>query len=261
MQLPVINAFWIGPQLGPIAIACLHSFVKAGHRVKLHVYTAPSDAPAGIELVDAANLLSPSRIAVHRPSGSHAMTADLFRYEIQAAAQGIYVDCDCYCIRPIEEAEYIMGFEDQSYICNAVLRLPSDSPLLADMRRIGGQKAFVPPWLGRRQRRWYKLRARLGAPVALADMPWGTIGPLALTHFAQRHGVADRASAPDIFYGLPKIYADLLIEPDLTIENFATPRTRVVHLWNEYSKRLIDRAPPGSPIARLIEEGRSVPLA
>jgi len=63
------------------------------------------------------------------------------------------------------------------------------------------------------------------------------------------------------FYGLPKIYADLLIEPDLTIENFATPRTRVVHLWNEHSKRLIDRAPPGSPIARLIEEGRSVPLA
>lgn len=261
MQLPTINAFWIGRHLGPIAIACLHSFVRAGHRVKLHVYEAPLDVSSKVELVDAAKLMPLELVQRHRRSQSYALASDLFRYEIQAAGLGIYVDCDCYCIQPLEASEYLMGLEDPSHICTAVLHLPSDSPLLADLRQIGQSKAFVPPWLKSKKRRWYRLRARMGFPVSIAEMPWGTAGPLALTYFARKHGVFSKAVAPDILYGLPKIYSDLLIEPDLMLKDFTTSRTKVIHLWNEYSRHLVGRAPPGSPLARIIEEGSAVSLA
>jgi hypothetical protein len=92
-------------------------------------------------------------------------------------------------------------------------------------------------------------------------MPWGTAGPIALTHYAQKHGVADRASAPDILYGLAAGYAGLLLEPGLTIHDLATPRTRVVHLWNEYTRRTAKRPAPDSPLAGLIEEGLGIRTA
>jgi hypothetical protein len=114
LSLPVINAFWVGPKLGPVSRACLYSFVRAGHRVRLHVYENPSDVPYGVELADAAELMPKSMAMAHKETGSFALAADFFRYEVQAAEIGVYVDCDCYCLQPLEDAEYIMGWENQT---------------------------------------------------------------------------------------------------------------------------------------------------
>jgi len=222
------------------------------------VYAKPSDVPKGIELADASRLMPRSKATAHAETGSFALAADFFRYEVQAAELGVYVDCDCYCVEPLEETEYLMGWESQSQLCPAVLRLPKHSPLLADLRTIGSVRAFIPPWLPRRRRRKLMLRAAIGMPVPLAKMPWGTAGPIALTYYAQKHGLADRALAPDILYGLAPGHAGLLLEPGLSIHHFATPRTRVIHLWNEYSRRSNRTPHPNSPLAKIIEEGMRI---
>ncbi|WEK51164.1 MAG: hypothetical protein P0Y66_03790 [Candidatus Kaistia colombiensis] len=255
MQIETINAFWIGPNLGAMSIACLRSFMRHGHRVVLHVYDEPCDVPLGVELADAAKLLPRDQIRRYRKSGSHAFAANQFRYEALAAGAGLYVDCDCYCVRPIEVSDYIMGWESHSHICNAVLKLPPGSPLLEEMRAIYGKKAFIPPWASRKIRRKYRLRAAIGLPVGLPDMEWGTTGPLALTHYARHHGVLDRASPPDFFYSLAPGHANLLFEPGLTIEDLTTPRTRIVHLWNEFTRHINAPPPDGSPLAQILTEG------
>ncbi|BCP54237.1 hypothetical protein K32_28540 [Kaistia sp. 32K] len=258
MHLPVINALWIGPSLGPMHAACLHSFQRAGHRVRLHVYEDVAGVPKGIELSDGNDILPRSSLVRHTATGSYAIASDLFRYELLAADLGVYADCDCYCIRPIEDAEYIMGWEDGAHICSALLRMPADSELLRELRSIGKAKAFIPPWFDKRRKRRLRMRALLGAPVQIADMPWGTVGPVALTYYARKHSVDVHVLAADILYGLAPSRANLLLDPGLKMEDFLTPRTKVVHLWNEHLRHLCKTPPAGSPLEALVNEGKQL---
>ena len=79
MRLPVVNAIWIGPELGQVYRACLSSFVRNGHRVVLHCYERPRDTPADIEFADANDLLPESRMVRHRKSGCPSLFSDLLR--------------------------------------------------------------------------------------------------------------------------------------------------------------------------------------
>jgi hypothetical protein len=249
-----VNAFWIGPRLGPLSRACLRSFGRHGHPVILHVYEEPKDVPEGIVLADASRTL-PRELAVAHRSGSFAFAADRFRYELMARDAGLYVDCDCYCLRPVEDREYIFGWESRLEIGTAVLKLPAGSPLLASLAGIFTTPAFVPPWQRPRVQRRLRWRARLGMPLPMHRMAWGIAGPQALTHFARIHGVADRALPADILYPLALSHVDLLREPGLGITDLATPRTRVVHLWNEVLRHALTKpAPPTSPLRRILEE-------
>src|SRR5690554_3966845 len=107
MTQATINAVWIGPKLGPIHAACLRSFVRHGHRTVLHVYEQPTDVPDGVELADASELLPASRIVRYTRGGGLSLFSNLLRYEIQKNQLGVYIDCDCYCLRPLENADYI----------------------------------------------------------------------------------------------------------------------------------------------------------
>src|SRR5690606_29530976 len=102
----------------------------------LHCYEKPEDAPKGVEIADAALVLPADRLVRHRKSGSLALSSDLFRMELQAIGGGIYVDADCYCVRPLEDDEYIFGWESSRYIASGVLRLPAESAILEAMRAI-----------------------------------------------------------------------------------------------------------------------------
>ena len=116
------NAMWIGGNLGPVSAACLASFVRQGHRVVLYCYDTPSDMPFGVELADAGAIIPSSRIFKHKQTGSYALFANLFRYELQRRDLGIWVDCDFYCVRPFSFAqEYVFGWQNKNEINNAVL--------------------------------------------------------------------------------------------------------------------------------------------
>jgi hypothetical protein len=254
-DLAITNAIWIGPELGKIQVACLRSFVRAGHRTILHCFTPPNDVPKGVELADAGKLLPESRLTRHKASGSVAIFSDLLRYEILRAGLGLYVDCDMYCVRPIADEQHIFGWSSSKAINNAVLKLPAESPALLDLCAIknGG---FVPPWFTLRHKIRLRLGQMLGRPApSIEELPWGSTGPTALTWYARHYGIDRYAKAKEVFYPIDNHAIALLFDPERTIDDLITPRTTAVHLYNEYFKRRslhVIPIPPSSPLGRIL---------
>jgi hypothetical protein len=255
---PVVNAFWIGRRLGAISRACLRSFLRHGHPVHLHVYEEPEDVPAGLVLHDAAKIMSRSLAVPHRKTGSYALASDRFRYELMAADVGIYVDCDCYCLRPVCPRDYMFGWESNEFIGAGVLKMPPDSKLLRALRDVFRIDGFIPPWMTESRQRHMRWRRMLGRPVALEDMAWGTAGPRALSYYAKEAGVADRARPPDIYYPLSFHHAGLLTDPEIGLGDLVTSRSEIIHLWNEYWRQAgLGNVPAGSPLALILAEGET----
>lgn len=255
MKLATINFIWIGNRLGEIHAACVRSFVRHGHRVLMHCYEEVIDLPEGVETHDANNLLPISKM-IRVPNGSPAVFCDLLRYEVQAQGLGLYVDCDVYCLQPIEEQSYMVGWESDEYINGAVLKLPLDSLTLQDLLKLKDNKTFIPPWVKKRHQRKYKLRAALGFPVKLENLPWGTAGPKAVTYYLKKNGEEKFAQPIDVYYPLPGHYLPLLLDPDLSIDSIVTHRTQMLHLWNGGSlNKLIKRCgiPEGSALYKLLK--------
>ncbi|MBK0399542.1 hypothetical protein H0I76_10090 [Limibaculum sp. M0105] len=252
MTLAAINAIWVGPRLGPVHAACLKSFLRHGHRVFLHVYEPPSDVPQGIELLDAGELLPQSRMFRHRKTGSLAPFVDLLRYELLRRGHGLYVDCDVYCLRPIEDADYIFGWQTDDSVNNAVLKLPPDCPVLARLCALKDTHPFLPPWQPAARRRKWRLQSLIGR-ATLAHLPFGTTGPDALTWYLREHELLSHAAHSDVFYPLAFFHAYRLFDPGLTIEDLTTHRTVALHLYNEvFHDRLDKPIPQGSPIATML---------
>lgn len=232
MKLATINFIWIGNQLGEVHAACVRSFVRHGHKVLMHCYEEIIDLPKGVEVHDANKLLPISEM-IRMRNGSPAVFCDLLRYEVQAQGLGLYVDCDVYCLKPIENEEYMVGWESDKFINQAVLKLPLNSPTLKDLLRLKNKKTFIPPWLKKKHQYKYRLRACFGFPAKLEDLPWGTTGPKAVTYYLKRNGEEDFAQPIDIYYSLSSSHLSLLLDPSLNdIESVVTPRTQMIHLWN-----------------------------
>jgi hypothetical protein len=259
-MLPVVNAVWIGPELGEIQAACLQSFVRHGHRVILHCYETPKDAPAYIEIADARRFLAEDRILRHRKTGSLALHADLLRYEILGAGLGLYVDCDVFCLRPIEDADYIFGWEGPRLLNTGILKLPPDCPVLAELQGIKDSPTFEPPWAVKRQkgrRRFEWLRGPAPAK-RLEDLQWAEIGPRAFTYYAKKHGIDRLASPTDRFYPVHWGQVQLLFDPELPISQLTTHRTDALHLFYSSFWQLPEGLgiPRGSAIWEIVESVR-----
>lgn len=251
-MLPVVNAIWIGPTLGPIHAACLRSFVRHGHRTVLHVYERPTDLPEGLNLADARRLLPKSRVIRHRQNGSPAIFGDLLRYELLAQGLGLYVDCDVFCLRPIEDEDYIYGWARPAFINNAVLKLPPDCPALATLRRMKDSRWRPLPWLSWKRRAYGYARSAIGAPVALEDLPWGSTGPVALTWCLKKHRLEIHAQPIEAFNLLEYREAEM-VNPERRLDDLIRPQTTLLHLFhNNLVKLGVRDIPPASPLGRLL---------
>lgn len=255
MPPPPLTSLWIGPRLGAVERACLRSALRHGHRLRLYCYRPPEGVPAGVELCDAAGIVAESRIVRHQ-SGSVALFSNLFRYELQRRGLGTWIDCDLYLLAPLDGARpYLFGYEGGGLINCAVLRTPPDSPLLAPLIRLFDE-IDVPFWLPWRARWAARRRLWRTGRTGLSHMPWGSVGPKALTALARRHGIERLALDRDVLYPVPYTRAGWIRDPTVTLEEVVAPSTVAVHLWNECIKDFKDEpAPPGSFLARLQQEG------
>lgn len=226
-SLQPVHALWIGPRLGPVARACLASFVRIGHPVTLHGYQRPHDLPPGVVFSDAARIVPPERIIRHRETGSHALFANIFRYRLLERFDALYVDCDVYCLKPVPVADYLYGWEDETHINGAVLRLPPHSALLRALNAVAAESTPIPPWLPDEVLAELRENARQGRPTSVEDMPWGVLGPRAITWLARHHGVADKALPVEAFYPLHYTQVHRLLDPELAIEDLVTPADAV----------------------------------
>ncbi len=252
MSLPAANAIWVGPVLGPIHAACLASFVAAGHRTVLHCYEPPTNVPRGVDIVDARRLMPESQIVRWSKNGSYALFSDLYRLKILEAGLGLYVDCDVFCVRPIADKDYILGFESPKHLNGAVLKLPSDSKVLKDFLAAAADRSFVPPW-HKKSRRWMlRFRKAIGVPVTIDRLPWGTLGPKALTYFASEAGILARCQPVDVFYPVPYDRVGLFFDPGLKLEDLITPQTLGLHLYHERLKDFLQNIPRASPLGEIL---------
>lgn len=235
INLPIIHALWIGNKLGPISRSCLQSFVMRGHEVHLHTYGDIEDLPDGVNQVDANLIISAEKIIKHNETGSYALFSDIFRYELMRKVDGIYVDCDVYCLKPlsIPEHGYVLGFEDDNWINGAILRIPKNSPLLESLLNAAYDPQFVPPWYSKSRQFRLKTKKVLGIGTSLADMPWGVIGPKAITYYVRSHQQENNVQPIDIFYPVHYQCISQLCDPNLTIQELTTSRTLAIHLYNE----------------------------
>lgn len=222
MGLPIVNSVWIGKRLGPVQVACLKSFLRTGHKVVLHTYGEVEDTPPGVIVADANQLWPEGRLLRYASNGSFAISGNLIRYQMMRQGLGLYVDCDMYCVRPMDDADYIMGWQDAGHLNNAVLKLPPDSPAVIDLAAI--DNGWVPPWLSHQP------------PLPLNEYPWGTSGPVALTHFVRKHRLEPYTWPAEVFYPVHHMAWKDLFNPGKTIEDITTPLTRYVHLWNQVTK-------------------------
>lgn len=246
---------WIGPRLGRVERACLRSMLRHGHQVALYCYRPVEGVPAGVEIRDAASILSEDKVMRHR-SGSVALFANWFRYELLRRALGTWLDVDQYLVAPIPtRAPYLFGWQDENLLNTAVLRIPADCTMLTDLLSIFDQNE-VPFWLGWPHRLASRLRLRATGRTGVEFMPWGSAGPCALTAIARKHDRTGEAQARAAFYPVSCSDADWLRDPARPLEAVVGPETMAVHLWNQLiGKWKEDPAPPGSFLARLHEEG------
>lgn len=251
---------WIGPVLGAVERACIKSVLRQGHPLALYCYRRPAGVPAGVELRDAAEILPEDRIIRHR-TGSVALFANWFRYELQRRGLGTWLDTDAYLLRPLEsEKPYLLGEFEPGRINNGLIRIPADSPVLPPLIALFEEKT-VPAWLPPRARvaAWWRLKTT--GRSGLAQMPWGSAGPQALTALARAYDIAHLAEPPEVLYPAPWQKADWIRDPAIRLEDVISERTVSIHLWNERIKQFKDApAPAGSFLARIQAEGAPDPV-
>lgn len=246
---------WIGDAIGPVERACMRSVLRQGHGLNLYCYALPAGVPEGVEVRDAGTILPQDRFFLGS-RGSVTPFSDWFRYELQRRGGGTWIDTDMYLVAPLDgSADMLFGEEKPGLINNAVLRLPPESELLRALLDIFERRQTPPglPWRAWLQSQLHELLH--GAPD-LRRLPWGATGPIAITAFARKFGVAANALAADVFYPVPWEQATWIVEPRLRLEDRIGEQTAGVHLWNECIKDLKnDRAPRGSFLERLQQEG------
>ena len=247
---------WIGEKLGAVERACLRSVVGQGHRLTLYCYDRPDGVPDGVAVADAGAVLSRDQVVRYR-SGSYSLFSNHFRYETQRKGLGTWLDCDAYLLKPLDGArDYLIGESEPGRYATGVLRLPADAPHLQSLIEPFEEKR-VPHWLGWRSRLAARIRKAVTGRTGVADMPWGTTGPHALTAVVHAHGVDVDPLPSEVLYPVPWQDAHWIADPARTLEDMVTPRTVSLHLYNERIKAIKARpAPAGSFLARLQHEGR-----
>ena len=250
-----INSLWIGDRLGRVERACLRSVLAHGYRGVLWCYARPEGVPEGVELRDAAEILPENAIIRHH-SGSVALFTNWFRWELQRRGLGIWADCDLYLLKPLGEVpDHLFGREAQDRIGTAILRLPPDSALLPPLLDIF-REVSVPSWIPWRPRLAARWRLWRDGRTGLAQMPWGTSGPRAFTHFVRACGLDRLARPQEVFYPVHWRQAGWIRDPAIGVEEATTDASCALHLWNELIKAYKDEpAPRGSFLARLQAEG------
>ena len=264
-----VGTLWIGGALSWLEQLCLKSFVDQGQRITLFSYEDIPNVPAGVIRRDGREILDTDDFIKYEKKDSFALFADLFRLHMIRACPGmIWVDTDVYCHRPMDyDSDIVLGFElpGSQRVNNAVLGLPADSAVLADMLAFTADRFSIAPFLKPALQDDYRAAAAAGTPVHVSAQPWGVWGPMMVTHFIHRHGLAGEVQAMDAFYPVTFPDRTKFLRKRAVVEGMLTRHTTALHVWasnkRELGLRFDGLPPPGSYLAHLVEKTGIVPGA
>lgn len=255
-ELPVVNMLWVDGRLGPVERACMLSVLRQEHKLVLWHYFPLEGVPDGVELRDGNEIVPRERLFRHVPTGSWSLFSNLFRYRLLQRGLGLWFDCDAYLLRPIRwSGDVLLGFDSNGLVAAGVIGLPPDSPILAEL--IGYfESRRIPDWLPLRWRLRFAWQRLLHGRYRIETMPWGGLGPNAVTAMVQKYGLNSKVFAPEVFYPWAWQDAAVVLEREEQALARVTPETLALHLYNEMIRGWKDSpAPPGSLLARLQREG------
>lgn len=237
--LPDICTFWHGT-LGPLEQICLTSFVERGHRVRLFAYDRPAGLPTSVDWVDAETIMPREKMFFYKGSRTPAVFADLFRLALMDKSEGIWADCDVFCLRPFAGLpDYVFGYENEpswrnggaAQVNQAVFACPSGSPLLEALQAVFTSDD-IPPGLPFWRHWEIATRRALGQKVPVHYMQFGATGPAPLNHYVKALGLTHFVQPRDVFYPVSYGQTQLLLQAGVDIGQFVTARTLGIHLWN-----------------------------
>ncbi len=93
------HLFWAQGRLSQLERMCMASLVRQGYAPSLWTYGGVDNAPAGVSVCDARDILPESALFLNR-RGSYAGFSDLFRYAVLHARGGLYTDTDVFALKP-----------------------------------------------------------------------------------------------------------------------------------------------------------------
>lgn len=251
---PLLNSLWIGGDLPRVHVGCLLSAVRCGHKVRLFCYERPSNLPGCIETADAGDILEPARIMRHRGSGSPSLATNYFRYRLQDAGAGPWIDTDVFVVRQLTSVDgYMLGWQDQQLIGSAVLGLPAGE-LTRNLCHWASQLHPVPFWFNPVQRGWLHFRRLSGVPVAAGDFRWGVYGPHLLTNAMKRAGLAGHARPAGTYYPVPWREAARLYDGSSDLFDELPEETEAVHLWHHVKSAASSEIAPGSFVDKAMSQ-------
>src|ERR1041385_4639947 len=113
MKQNVMQSLWLGRGLSLMEHLSINSYLANGFDFHLYVYDKNINAPPGVTIKDANEVLPKNKIYTYEGGviqGSYAAFSNLFRYKLLLENGGTWTDLDMVCLRPIDlEQEYIFS--------------------------------------------------------------------------------------------------------------------------------------------------------
>ncbi|OCX67135.1 hypothetical protein BFP70_02955 [Thioclava sp. SK-1] len=237
-----VGTLWIGGELSWMEQLCLKSFVDAGQKITLFSYEDIPNVPDGVIRRDGREILDTDDFIKYEKKNSYALFADYWRIHMIAKCPSmIWVDTDVYCWQVMDyDSDYVMGFElpDSDRVNNAVLGLPYDAAITADILAFMEDRYSIAPFLPRRRREEYEAARAAGKPVHITQQPWGVWGPMMISYFAKKHGLLTKVQPLEAFYPVPFPDRTKMIKRAQKVEDCLTDQTTALHLWASNKREL-----------------------
>jgi len=256
-----IGTFWRGSLLGPLERACLRSMLEQGHDVTLFCHNEVENVPSGVRVSDARDITGNRFEEFFRYPGAEqqaAMFSDIFRYRMIAKTDLIHADTDVYFLKSLDlVGDHIYCWEDEEFICNAVLRLPSKSPALKDLIDFCDIPFPIPPFFSLTKKIRLLLLALLGHKRHVSQLAPGSLGPPALTYQLKKHRLDHYALRTNSLYPIHYNDLDSFLLPFDQVQKYCETAS-AIHLWGSRLRNKLnqhDKIPTNSFLAELLRKG------
>ncbi|MFY0692181.1 MAG: hypothetical protein JXR14_09715 [Paracoccaceae bacterium] len=257
-----VGTLWIGGPLSWMEQLCLKSFVDKGQKITLFSYEDIPNVPEGVVRRNGREIIDTDDFIKYEQKNSFALFADLFRLHMIHKCPGmIWIDTDVYCHRPLDyDSDYVFGYElpGEHRVNNAVLGLPSDSKILAEMLSFTADRYSVAPFLPRQRQRKMRAAAASGKPVHVSQQPWGVWGPMMLTHYVHALELKEHVQPLDAFYPVTFRERFLFMRDRRRATDLITEKTTALHIWASNKRQLgnihAGLPPKGSYLAKLVTD-------
>lgn len=252
-----VASLWIGEKLHYLNQLCLKSHLLQGHPTTLYCTDTVTNAPEGVEIRPASEIMDINMDVVSQTSAS--FLSNVFRYKMIQKTSAIWIDCDAFCQKPFpDDMDYIFAGHGMRGALNCgVVAIPQAGELMDSLLNYYENLPDYPEWWNKNQRRKMdRQNSDLPLAVRIYKTERTAFGPQAFTHFVQKAGLFDKALKNEVLYPVPFQLNDIFYDPHGRVEGWITDETLSVHLYTNGTKPWWRKnAPlPNSYAARMCEQ-------